>query len=469
LSTRAATISRIPPFLRPYLKRIETSPTATRLVRGAFWSLSGALISRVLGLVSSFVVARILGKSGFGELGIIQSTVGMFQVFAAFGLGLTATKYVSELRVSDPQKAGRIIGLSSLAAVATGGIIASTLLLFAPWLASHSLAAPQLTGVLRISSALLFLGALNGAQTGALAGFEKFKAIARVNLLAGLVAFPLMIAGTYLAGLEGAVWGLVGSMAVNWFLNSLALNSACRESGVPRLLLGAWREYKVLWRFSLPALLNGVMVSPAIWLCNAMLVNQPGGYGEMGIFNAANQWRAAILFLPTVVEAIILPICSSLRGEGNWTGYKKVLLYNVYFNAGITLLAALAVSPSGSLILRGYGRGFEAGRIVLLVLCLSAVLSATIGVSGQFIASEDRMWAGMFLNFLWAIALITSNWLLMGKGALGLSLANLIAYGVHFVTVGAYCFYLFSTNKRKFEMLGKARLPALSVPQNRPS
>src|SRR6266550_2889202 len=77
LVTRAATISVVPSFLRPYLKRIETSPTASRLLRGAFWSLSGALISRVLGLISSFVVARILGKSGFGELGIIQSTVGM--------------------------------------------------------------------------------------------------------------------------------------------------------------------------------------------------------------------------------------------------------------------------------------------------------------------------------------------------------------------------------------------------------
>ncbi len=55
----------------------------------------------------------MLGKEEFGKLGIVQSTVGMFQVFAGFGLGLTATKYVAEFRDSDPAKTGRIIGLSA--------------------------------------------------------------------------------------------------------------------------------------------------------------------------------------------------------------------------------------------------------------------------------------------------------------------------------------------------------------------
>jgi len=37
----------------------------------------------------------LLGTVGFGELGVIQSTVGMFGVFAGLGLGMTATKYVA--------------------------------------------------------------------------------------------------------------------------------------------------------------------------------------------------------------------------------------------------------------------------------------------------------------------------------------------------------------------------------------
>jgi len=57
-----------------------------------FWSMAGAVISRGLMLVASIFVARMLGKTGFGELGMIQSTVGMFGVFAGFGLGLNCNK-----------------------------------------------------------------------------------------------------------------------------------------------------------------------------------------------------------------------------------------------------------------------------------------------------------------------------------------------------------------------------------------
>ena len=62
-----------------------------RFARGAFLSVAAAFIAQGLGLVTSIVTARILGKTGFGELGIILSTASMFGVFAGFGMGLTAT------------------------------------------------------------------------------------------------------------------------------------------------------------------------------------------------------------------------------------------------------------------------------------------------------------------------------------------------------------------------------------------
>jgi O-antigen/teichoic acid export membrane protein len=440
LSSKEAAISLVPSLLRPYLRRIETSPTGSRLARGAFWSLSGALASRILALASSIFVARMLGKEGFGELGIIQSTVGMFQVFAGFGLGLTATKYVAEYHSTDPEKAGRIVGLSSLVSAGTGALLALAMVLFAPWLALNTLAAPHLAGLLRLSAVMLVLGALSGAQIGVLSGFEDFKAIARISLIAGLANFPLVVGGVYLAGVKGAVLGLIASMGVNWLLNHVAVRSALRRIGVTRSLDGCSRELRVLWRFSVPAVLSGVMFGPIMWACYAMLVNQRGGYGEMGIFNAANQWRGAILFLPGAVGAIILPVLSNLRGQGDRPRYKKVLAYNVWFNGGVTLSVAIVVSLTAPFIMATYGNGFRSSYVVLVLLSFSAVLSATIGVIGEAIASEDRMWSGMFLNLLWGCVMIGATWFLVGHGAVGLALALLIAYIFHLLTVGAYTY-----------------------------
>jgi O-antigen/teichoic acid export membrane protein len=219
VSVKSIASTCCPPFLRSAFSRVENSPVGYRLAKGMFWSVAGAVISRGLMLVATVLVARMLGKKGYGELGMIQSTVGMFGVFAGFGLGLTATKHVAEFCRSDPDRAGRIIGLSELVAIVTGGLMALGLFIFAPWLAEHTINAPQLAGVLRISSLILFINALIGAQTGALSGFEAFKTIAYVNLFVGLISFPILVFGTWFGGLTGAVWALAINLGVNWLLN----------------------------------------------------------------------------------------------------------------------------------------------------------------------------------------------------------------------------------------------------------
>jgi O-antigen/teichoic acid export membrane protein len=427
------------------------SSTGSRLAKGAAWSLAGSVASRAFGIVASILVARILGKNGFGEFGIIQSTVAMFQIFAGFGLGLTATKYIAEHRTSDPGRVGRVIGLSLLGACCTGLLTGAALYVASEWLATRILIAPHLIGVLRLSAFLLLLGAITGTQTGALAGFEKFRSIARVNLFSGAVSCVVVVGATFMGGLEGAVIGLIVGTTATLLFNQISLRTACDEARINPSIFDAWQEYPVLWRFSLPAVLGGLMVTPAVWLCNAMLVNRPDGYGEMGIFNAANQWRAAILFLPGVVEMIILPVIANLRGEGNWRSYKKVLLYNVCFNGAIALAATLVISFFAPIIMGGYGAGFESGYWVLLVLCLSSVLATIVGVSGQLLASEDKMWWGMVLNLVWALTLIGTSWLLVDRGALGLAFANLLAYGVHFLTSALFSIYLLNTKRSEIE------------------
>ena len=111
-----------PPSLIRLKDRILGSALGARLARGTFWNLLAGIASRSLALVGSILIARILGKKTYGELGILQSTLEMFGSLAAFGLGLTSTKYVAEYRRTDPDKAGRILAMSSWVACISGGI-----------------------------------------------------------------------------------------------------------------------------------------------------------------------------------------------------------------------------------------------------------------------------------------------------------------------------------------------------------
>ena len=429
-----------PRQLLPYWDRVESSPLGSRMASGAFWSIGGAVISRGLMLVASILVARMLGREVYGEYGMIRTTVGMFLVFAGFGLGMTATKHVAECRLTDPERAGRIMAISGLFAVGTGTLVAVGLYIFAPWVATHTINAPHLVGELRIGAFILLLNAMNGAQTGALAGFEAFRSIAKVNLWTGLASFPLLVGGAYWWGLRGAVWALGLNMVINWLLNHLALRREAERFKVPFSIVGCFTEWPILWRFSLPAALSGIMVSPVLWVCSAMLVNQPDGYGQMGLFDAANQWRMAILFIPGVVGQIVLPLLASLNGMDDQLKYRKILKYSAYINGVVALVVAFPVALLSPAIMRSYGVGFEEGVPVLTLLAISTVLTALNSVVGQAIASNGRMWVGFLFNFMWAAMLLVLSYYFVynGYGATGLAIAIIISYILHSILQSYY-------------------------------
>ena len=334
-----------PDVLHGFYQRIEASPLGYRLAKGAFWSLAGALISRGLGLLSAILVGRILGKQEYGELGIIQNTIGMFGTLAGFGMGLTANKYVAEFKRTDPAHAGRIIALASATAWISSGIMAVALVASAPWLAAKTLAAPQLSGLLQIGALLLLLSGVNGAQMGALSGFEAFKKIAQINLIAGLLTFPFMVIGAWKWGVTGAVWGLIGSQLANCVMSFFAVRVEAARYQIPLRYAGCFSDLRLFWSFSLPSVLTGVLNSVVSWGASALVVNQMGGYGDMGIYNAAMRIKQIPDAVLGMLVAPIIPMLSEAFGKSDHNSYQKTL--RMYLLMSTLVIVPVIVGAGG--------------------------------------------------------------------------------------------------------------------------
>lgn len=420
----------LPSALLPLAERVEASPIASRLVRGTFWSLIGTVLARGLSVLASIVVARHLGKVGFGELGIIQSTILNISIFISYGLGMTATKHIAEFRTSDPERAGRILALSGVTAAGAGAVLAGGLALGAPWLAERTLAAPHLTGLLRIGALFLFLSALNGAQTGALAGFEAFRTIARVNLFTGIATFVCMVGGVLIAGLTGAVWGLVASTFVGWFVAHLAVRAEASRFNIPLTLHGIRREIPILRSFSLPAVLGSAVYGPVGWVCSAMLVNQPDGYAQMGVFNATNQWFALVMFLPGLLGQVVLPMLAESMGVSDDARSRRILKLTVVANALVVVPLVLVSVLASPWLMSLYGESFAQSWKVLVISLVTAGVLAVQSPVNQSLNAEGRLWSVFVLNLVWSAVFICLNILLIDRGASGLVTARLIAYMV---------------------------------------
>lgn len=448
MNVRSVVIELLPSSLKIYAKETEASPIGYRLARGAFWSIAGAIISRGLGMLSSIIIARTLGKVGFGELGIINSTAIMFQLFAGFGIGLTSTKYIAEYRQSDCLKAGRIIGMAWIITALTGGICAIILALFSPWLANHILAAPHLSGLLRITSITLFISALNAAQEGALSGLEAFKTIATRNLIAGIINFPIVVTGVLLAGLKGAVWANVISYGFNWLMCHIALKKEVARFNIPLTFSGSLQELPLIWKFSLPAVLSGLMVTPVNWVCNTMLVNQPNGYAEMGIFNAANQWFGLILFLPTNISKFVLPVLSERLSIKEFAVSRKILKLSIIINGMIVAPIVIISCFFSRIIMSFYGQNFSSGWMTLIIVLLTAELLAIQLPIGDVIAASGRMWLGFIMNMGWGLAFIGFNYILIKEGSFGLAFSRFGAYTLHATWTFIFAHYFLKHVKR---------------------
>lgn len=403
-------------------------------------------------LAAWILVARILGKTIYGELGIIQSTISMFGVFAGFGLGMTATKHVAELRYSDIERTGRIIRFSGLVAALTGGVMAVGLLITAPWLAGHTLNAPHLTGPLRISSLILLMSAINGSQTGALSGFEAFKTIARVNLYTGLLSFPIVLVGAHFRGLNGAVWALVVNLGINGLLNHVALHKTMEDFSISPVRSSLAQELPLLWSFSLPAVLAGAMVGPVNWICKAILVNRPSGYGEMGILSAADQWQNMLLFLPGLLNGVILPVLSERLGQQDTKTSISTLVLAIKANAFLVIPVAVIACFISPQLMGLNGNEFRAGWPTLVCVLCATILMAVNGPIGQIIAAAGKMWIGFLLNLVWGLTMILGTIVFINKGSFGLALARAGSYVLHTVWGSLLIYYLVKSSPQRKPM-----------------
>jgi O-antigen/teichoic acid export membrane protein len=383
----------------------------------------------------------------------------MFSTFAGFGMGLTANKHVAEFRKSDPARSGRLIVVSSLVAWATGGLMAAALFFFAPWLAVHTLASPEMAGPLRIGSLMLLFGAVQGAQIGALSGMESFKRIARVNFLAGALSFPVTVLGTWWAGLQGALWGQVLSLALNALLNFVAVRNEAAQAGIPLEMRGLNREWTVLWKFSLPAVLAASLTGPVSWATSALLANQVDGYSQLGIYNAVLRIKIVPEIILGILMAPLLPVLADRYASRDTLGYNKAASAAFSLSLLATLPLGLLQLAAPALTLLPYGRTYAGHDVVVQWLMLDLTVIGLFNPMASILASMNKMWFGFTYNLFWgALYGIFAIVLIPRYGVSGLAAAFA---GSHILMLGPTLYYIYRTERAFLCGLPLGRLGAM--------
>ena len=326
----------------------------SRLLNDSFWVLFGNSFGKGLALAAGIVVARFLGKEIYGEYGMIRNTLISIAVFSTFGLGFTATKYVSENKKDNTENISAILYYARNITLVVSGIMAVGLFLGAKIVAVQILESPHLTIPLRVTSVWIVFNAVTTTQIGILAGFGSFKEMSRVNIIVGFTTFILSFVFTYFWELIGSLIALFLSQVLNWYLNYLLIIRV-----VPRPAAGLHKNQPLLkdiLKFSFPIAMQEGIDAGSAWIVSLLLIKL-ASYAELGMFSAAVQWYAIINFIPAILRNVFLTHFSS--NQTNQLKHdnvlKKALLINFISVSALIILIYIFSNQ----IVQIYGESFS--------------------------------------------------------------------------------------------------------------
>ena len=411
------------------IKRLISS----RLFRDSFWTILGNALGKGLTVLGGIIIASLLGKDVFGEYGLLRNTLLLIAIFSTMGLGYTSTIYVAKYKQEDESLLYSLISSVLKITLIFSGLIAILVFAFSFHIAIY-LEDASLTVGLKCLSAIIIFNALTTSQIGILAGFKLFKETAYANILSGICNFILSVCLTYIWGFNGAIGSLLLSQIFNCALNHHILRkqlTSLHKEGKATL--------KYILRQSLPIALQEMSLSVTHWLGSIILLKLTD-YGEVGLYSAASQWAAVILFIPITLRNVVL---SHLSSDQNKSQHNKILYSMMGIYALSTFVPSTLVVLLSNSIIRFYGETFYGLKSVLAVCCYATVFNSVYNVFSSEFMSRNRNW------LMYAITISRDICILIGiytfvevfkvSGAFGMGLSTL-CMGI--VTMIA-CFYFY--------------------------
>lgn len=416
-------------------------------LKNVFWSLFGALLLRSQIIIVSIFIGRILMISEFGKLGLLRSTIGTFTIFASVGVGLGATKFISEAIAFENHNIFSWVKFSYTVTFYSAGFFGIITYLIADDVGKSLLNDSHFGNYIKLSALLIFLNCILSTQIGILNGFQSFRRIAVLNMYGSILAISLQFYFTWLYHINGFILASSFSCVIQAGLNHFVIRSFLKQSAsiVKNKLSKSLK--KAFLNFCVPAALSGLMVTPVSWYCNTILVKGQNGFKEMAFFDIANNWRMILIFIPSTISQVVLPNITAIN---NRLKLRNFLYFNMLLNGCIALVSCALLLFLTIPLLKLYGDQFITGQFTFKILIISSIFLAIGNVIAQLIAGKLKMWYGFAVNIIWAIAIILLSIYFIEHqkmGAEGLAWAYLISYFIHTI-LQLFIFFIYFNNTK---------------------
>ncbi|NVO32568.1 lipopolysaccharide biosynthesis protein [Hymenobacter lapidiphilus] len=380
----------------------------TKTLHSMSWSTAATVVTAVLQIGYTAVMARLLTPATFGLVALAGVVLRFGSYFSQIGL--------EQALVQKAEMSEEDVRAAFTSAALLGALCTLALALGAP-LATQVFHEPAVVPLVRVMSFGLLVSGLSATALTILRRRMDFRTLAIIETVSYTVAYAGL--GIVLAWRGYGVWSLVGASLGQGVLVGMLAYGATRHS--LRLYFN-WAHYK-------PLLAYGTRITFTSFLefitssLDTLLIGRFLGAALLGIYNRAAMLITLPLYLLTrSVSQVVFPAFSQIQADV--AKLRNAYLGSVTLVAAVVLPLGAGVAVAAPVLVRALlGPGWEAAVPVLRILSVAVPLSLITMFAGIVCDARAALRGKINVNLLTLASLGGFFWLLHGYGLMGFAAA----------------------------------------------
>jgi O-antigen/teichoic acid export membrane protein len=348
-------------------------------------SIAANFIQKGTFLIVTILLARIFGSKLFGEYAFLKQAFDVLIVFILFG-GDKSLIYFSAIDKNDGLK--KLLSVIKFVMIIVIILFLVSLFLQDKLLANYHFSSNLF--FLLLFSATILLNIILLFIEGYFVGIKSLKTYFKSVILAAIFYLPLSYFFGYKYGLVGVFLAMFVHYLVQFIYIYFKENKLFKKESISNLK----KDLKQLYIFSLPIGIGELLVTVTAFFTSIILIKN-ANFEELGIYNVAIRMVMFIVFIPNLLNNILL---SYLSIEAN---KEKFLFKTVLLNLMLSGFVGFIFYILSNQIFALFGADFkESGTDVFINLIYAIIPFCSSLVLLQYLISIKKRWSYLFFRFL---------------------------------------------------------------------
>jgi O-antigen/teichoic acid export membrane protein len=404
---------------------------STDLVKVSFLNGISTVIRMLAGLVSTKVVASVVGPVGIALLGQLNNFSTIILSLANGGITTGITKYISEHSEKGDKTRAYIstaFRITFICSLVTG----LAMILGAGYFSDLILKSDEYSVVFYIFGVTIILYALNAMLLAILNGFKEYKLFVKVNIISSLTSLMFSVVMALTFGLMGALVSAVTFQSVvfiitiilvsrtSWFNWSMFLGGIDRKSA-----------YNLV-QFSFMALATAIIV-PLSQLMVRGIIAERISVNDAGIWEGVN--RISGMYLMVVVTSFSVYYLPRLAELNNDVEIRKEVMSVYQLMIPFLLLTSLSIYILRNIIIQIlFTDEFSKMGELFPYQLIGDILKMSGWVLGYLMVAKAMTRVYIFMEVLNYALFVTLSHILIGYyGVKGATIAYALGHFVYLV------------------------------------